>query len=122
MIIAILTHFEVINDTLTYTQEEVASGLSNFLVCLEMFVAAVAHHKYYGFQVRPRWSRARMHTRACTICTCSHTCTHARASLRAHFLCTTHTHAYSFFPASRALSFPRAARKRVCPVSIALPY
>ena len=58
MIIAILSHFEVIQDTLTYTQEEVASGLSNFLVCIEMFIAALAHHKYYGYGVsRPTAAR-----------------------------------------------------------------
>jgi hypothetical protein len=51
MIIAILSHFEVIKETLTYSQEEVSSGLSNFLVCIEMFIAALAHHKYYGYRV-----------------------------------------------------------------------
>lgn len=50
MIIAILSHFEVIKETLTYSQEEVSSGLSNFLVCIEMFIAALAHHKYYGYR------------------------------------------------------------------------
>ena len=94
MIISILAHFGVIQPTLTYTQSDVADGITvrvargcvracfivvnvryafwrlsracrgwmwcvctgacvvqNFLVCFEMFVAALAHHKYYNFKV-----------------------------------------------------------------------
>jgi len=34
--------------TENFTVEEVASGLQDFLICIEMFVAAVAHERFFG--------------------------------------------------------------------------
>jgi hypothetical protein len=50
MIISVLSHFKVITGTLTYSQDEVSKGLSDFLVCLEMAVAAIAHNRYLSFK------------------------------------------------------------------------
>ena len=51
--IAILIDMEVISATDEYSEEDVATSLQNFLICIEMFFAAV----------RPRSSAATPHTR-----------------------------------------------------------
>lgn len=38
-----------IHATLTYTTDEVADGLQDFIICIEMFLAAIAHHYYYSY-------------------------------------------------------------------------
>lgn len=43
-----LVHAGVIQPTLTYTEEEVAQGLQNFIICIEMAAAAVAHHMFFA--------------------------------------------------------------------------
>lgn len=50
--IAFLVQTGVLHGTLTYSVDEVATGLQDFLICIEMFVAAIAHvfvfsHKDY---------------------------------------------------------------------------
>jgi hypothetical protein len=49
IVIAGLVHVNVIGETLTYTKEEVADGLQNFLIVLEMVAAAVAHRYYFSY-------------------------------------------------------------------------
>jgi hypothetical protein len=51
MLISILSFAGVIKPTLSYSQEDVAHGLQNFLVCIEMFFAAVAHRIYFSAEV-----------------------------------------------------------------------
>jgi len=43
-----LVQYGALHATENYTVEEVATGLQDFLICLEMFVAAVAHERYFG--------------------------------------------------------------------------
>ena len=50
VLISILEYFEVISQTNTYTQEEAANGLSDFILCLEMFLVCFLHH--YAFPSR----------------------------------------------------------------------
>lgn len=74
MVIAVLGHYHLIKETLDYTEDEVAAGLSvcvcvllcvspnslslqnslsaqNFIICIEMFIAAWAHHKFFHWKV-----------------------------------------------------------------------
>lgn len=37
----------------TYDTDDVAAGLQNFLICIEMFLAAVAHAHAFPPRVRP---------------------------------------------------------------------
>jgi hypothetical protein len=46
--IAGLTSFDILHPMLGYTSEELAKGLQNFLICIEMFIAALAHRRYYN--------------------------------------------------------------------------
>eukprot|EP00744_Colponema_vietnamica_P020466 GILI01029084.1.p1 GENE.GILI01029084.1~~GILI01029084.1.p1 ORF type:complete len:243 (+),score=26.30 GILI01029084.1:44-730(+) len=41
--IAVLNHFHVIPHTQYWTSDDVGVGLQNFIVCIEMFIVAVAH-------------------------------------------------------------------------------
>ncbi len=52
MLISILSFSGIITSTLSYTQDDVAHGLQNFLVCIEMLFAAIAHRLYFSAQVR----------------------------------------------------------------------
>jgi len=56
MIIEILGSLQYITAYGNNSEEEVADMLDNLLICIEMFLAAVAHEKYYSFkqfQVQP---------------------------------------------------------------------
>jgi len=50
MLISILSFSGIITSTLSYTQDDVAHGLQNFLVCIEMLFAAIAHRLYFSAQ------------------------------------------------------------------------
>ena len=52
--IALLVNMEILHETATYSEDDVASGLQNFLICVEMFFAALLHrqafsHKDYSY-------------------------------------------------------------------------
>lgn len=49
LLISALVFFNVIKPTLEYTQEEVAKGLQDFIIVIEMGFAAVAHHFAFGY-------------------------------------------------------------------------
>ncbi|XP_063116935.1 transmembrane protein 184C-like [Cavia porcellus] len=54
LIIALLVNFNVISKARLWewhSPEEVSTGLQEFLICVEMFVAAIAHH--YAFSYKP---------------------------------------------------------------------
>lgn len=38
--------------TLTYTQDEVAKGLQDFIITIEMVFFAIAHRKFFSYKVR----------------------------------------------------------------------
>jgi len=46
--ISVLVYYDVLQATENYSVEEVATGLQDFLICLEMFIAAVAHERFFG--------------------------------------------------------------------------
>jgi len=46
--ISLLVHYDAIHATENFTVEEVASGLQDFLICIEMFIAAVAHERFFN--------------------------------------------------------------------------
>lgn len=48
--IAFLVKVGTIHATLSYNVHEVASGLQDFLICIEMFLAAIAHHYYFSYK------------------------------------------------------------------------
>eukprot|EP00164_Ancoracysta_twista_P003437 GFYU01004583.1.p1 GENE.GFYU01004583.1~~GFYU01004583.1.p1 ORF type:complete len:423 (-),score=116.55 GFYU01004583.1:130-1398(-) len=51
ILIAALVQFDVIhqeNDWRDYTVEDVANGIQDFLICIEMFIAAIAHIYIFG--------------------------------------------------------------------------
>ncbi len=50
--IEVLAHFKIVHATLTYSEDEVSEGLTNFLIVIEMFVASLAHRKYFSFKAR----------------------------------------------------------------------
>jgi hypothetical protein len=50
VVISALVHFHVIEGTLTYTEDEVAKGLQDFLICLEMAVAAIVHRHVFSWK------------------------------------------------------------------------
>jgi len=50
MIIAALGHFNYIQATENYTEGQIAEGAADFLICVEMFLAALAHRKYFAWQ------------------------------------------------------------------------
>lgn len=45
-----LVSFGVIEATLTYTKDDVASGLQDFLICIEMALAAIAHRYFFSYR------------------------------------------------------------------------
>lgn len=49
ILIAALVFWNVIKPTLEYSQEEVAKGLQDFIIVIEMGFAAVAHHYAFGY-------------------------------------------------------------------------
>lgn len=49
IVISGLVSLHVIEGTLTYTEDEVAAGLQNFLICLEMIAAAICHRYVFSF-------------------------------------------------------------------------
>jgi hypothetical protein len=51
MAISILSFSGVIKPTLSYSKEDVAHGLQNFLVCIEMLIAAIMHRLYFSAEV-----------------------------------------------------------------------
>lgn len=50
--IAILVKVGVIHDTKLYSSDELAKGLQDFIICIEMFIAAIAHKFAFPYQVR----------------------------------------------------------------------
>lgn len=48
--IALLVDLGVIKNTLEYTEEEVAAGLQDFLICIEMALAACLHRVCFSYQ------------------------------------------------------------------------
>eukprot|EP00051_Salpingoeca_urceolata_P013333 m.167184 g.167184 ORF g.167184 m.167184 type:complete len:413 (+) comp17765_c0_seq4:315-1553(+) len=53
VLIAVLVHTGAIKNKETwthYTQQSVAAGLQDFLVCVEMFIAAVGHHYIFSYK------------------------------------------------------------------------
>jgi len=46
--ISFLVHYDAIKATENFTVEEVATGLQDFLICIEMFIAAVAHERFFN--------------------------------------------------------------------------
>lgn len=66
--ISLLVAAGIIHDTRLYSADQLASGLQDFLVCIEMFLAAVAHKFAFPYQVRrcyncPPSRRALTHAR-----------------------------------------------------------
>jgi len=53
VLLAILAGLGVIQDTQTYSTKNVVSGIQDFIVCIEMFLAALAHH--YAFEFKDDW-------------------------------------------------------------------
>lgn len=51
---AVLSHFDLVHAIGDWTQEDVATGVQNFLICIEMFMAALAHH--WAFSAYPYMS------------------------------------------------------------------
>ena len=51
----------VIQPTLTYSQEDVAKGLQDFLICIEMALAAFAHRWVFSFHDFYREDLAHIH-------------------------------------------------------------
>ena len=49
ILISGLVSLHVIEGTFTYTEDEVAAGLQNFLICLEMIAAAFCHRYVFSF-------------------------------------------------------------------------
>jgi hypothetical protein len=47
-LISALVSAGFIQPTLTYTSDEIAKGLQDFLICIEMFGFAIAHHTTFG--------------------------------------------------------------------------
>ena len=50
--IAIMVQLDMLHETEEYTKEDVARGLQNFLICIEMFFAALAHRRVFSYKVR----------------------------------------------------------------------
>jgi len=48
VLISLLVHYGAVHATENFTVEEVASGLQDFLICIEMFIAAVAHERFFN--------------------------------------------------------------------------
>jgi len=46
--ISLLVKYNALHATENFSVEDIATGLQDFLVCLEMFIAAVAHNKFFG--------------------------------------------------------------------------
>lgn len=40
----------IINSTMEYSDEDIAKGMQNFLICIEMFLAAIAHRWVFEYQ------------------------------------------------------------------------
>jgi hypothetical protein len=49
MLISLLGNLNVLHGVGTYSLEDLEWGLSNILICVEMFLAALAHRKYFAF-------------------------------------------------------------------------
>ena len=50
VLLAILASFDVLHGTEHYTKEEVVAALQDFIVCIEMLVAAFAHHYAFSWK------------------------------------------------------------------------
>jgi len=50
IMISLLVFLNVIKPTFTYTQEEVAKGLQDFLICIEVALAAIAQHYAFSYK------------------------------------------------------------------------
>lgn len=48
--LAVMVQIGLINATMEYSDEDISKGLQNFLVCIEMFVAAIAHRWVFEYQ------------------------------------------------------------------------
>ena len=53
VLFAVLTYEGVIEDTEQYSALQVETALQDFVVCIEMVLAAVAHHYYFTYKVSP---------------------------------------------------------------------
>lgn len=51
MIIAILSapSLHLIHDVGTWTKDQISTGLQDFIICLEMFLVAIAHHWVFSY-------------------------------------------------------------------------
>lgn len=49
IIISVLVFIHAIHSTETYSQEDVAKGLQDFIICIEMVAAAVAQRRFFGY-------------------------------------------------------------------------
>ena len=65
----------------TYDTDDVAAGLQNFLICIEMFMAAVAHA--HAFPPRVRKAEEQQHAPTCTCWQPAAACASTVAGLRA---------------------------------------
>lgn len=43
VLVAGLVHFNVLDATETYSKENVSTGLQDFIICIEMMLASIAH-------------------------------------------------------------------------------
>ncbi|RYG57113.1 OSTA/TMEM184 family protein [archaeon] len=50
MLISGLVFVNVIKPTLTYTKDDVSKGLQDFVICIEMALAAIVHRYYFSYQ------------------------------------------------------------------------
>lgn len=50
VILGALVFFDVIPDIKDWKQKELANGLNNFIVCIEMFILSVVHHFVFPYQ------------------------------------------------------------------------
>lgn len=50
VLIAILASFGILHETTNYTQAEVVVALQDFIVCIEMLLAALAHHYAFSWK------------------------------------------------------------------------
>jgi len=50
VIISGLASFGVLHPTLTYSEDDVAKGLQDFLICIEMAFAAIAHQYFFSYR------------------------------------------------------------------------
>jgi hypothetical protein len=44
-------HIGKITETRTYSVEEAAAGLQDFIICIEMFLAAIGHHYAFPYVI-----------------------------------------------------------------------